>query len=245
MITLVLTLLAVLTLPLNLNLNLNLNLLDPSASSAFLASPGSGVGALHFYFEGGVHQKCFLEELPKDTTVIGTFTAEKNVKANDYEPDQYAEDPNTSIDLVVKHIDTNHELVNQKGKSKGRFTFTASDHGQHQLCFTCQQGGWFSSQKTKLTLDLLFGDISHDVFSGKTEAVKDVATRVKDLTERAHAIVREQRYQKTLEAKFRDTSEATNTKVVHWTIIQVVVLVITGLWQIRHLRQFFVTKKLV
>lgn len=44
---------------------------------------------------------------------------------------------------------------------------------------------------------------------------------------------------------FRDQSELTNSRVVWWTILQILVLGVTCFWQMRHLKQFFVSKKLV
>ena len=49
---------------------------------------------------------------------------------------------------------------------------------------------------------------------------------------------------KEREAEFRDQSEATNARVVRWTLVQLVVLGITCAWQLSHLRAFFIKQKL-
>lgn len=46
------------------------------------------------------------------------------------------------------------------------------------------------------------------------------------------------------EAEFRDQSETTNSRVVRWMLIQVVVLGGTCAWQLSHLRSFFIKQKL-
>jgi hypothetical protein len=46
------------------------------------------------------------------------------------------------------------------------------------------------------------------------------------------------------EAEFRDQSEATNAKIVRWTLIQLCVLGVTCAWQLSHLRAFFIKQKL-
>jgi hypothetical protein len=46
------------------------------------------------------------------------------------------------------------------------------------------------------------------------------------------------------EAEFRDQSEHTNSRVVRWTIIQLVILAVTCIWQLSHLRAFFIKQKL-
>jgi hypothetical protein len=73
----------------------------------------------------------------------------------------------------------------------------------------------------------------------------DLTLRVRAVNDKVQNIRREQIYQRERERDFRDKSENTNSRVVNWTVIQMVVLGITGVWQVRHLSQFFKSKKLV
>lgn len=47
------------------------------------------------------------------------------------------------------------------------------------------------------------------------------------------------------EERFRGTSESTNQRVLWWSIVQTLILILTGIWQMRHLKSFFEAKKLV
>ena len=47
------------------------------------------------------------------------------------------------------------------------------------------------------------------------------------------------------EERFRQTSESTNQRVLWWAIAQTCILIVTGLWQMKHLKSFFEAKKLV
>lgn len=47
------------------------------------------------------------------------------------------------------------------------------------------------------------------------------------------------------EERFRQTSESTNQRVLWWSIVQTIILVAIGIWQMRHLKSFFEAKKLV
>nr|KAF6320228.1 transmembrane p24 trafficking protein 4 [Myotis myotis] len=58
-------------------------------------------------------------------------------------------------------------------------------------------------------------------------------------------IQKEQDYQRYREERFRLTSESTNQRVLWWSITQTVILILTGIWQMRHLKSFFEAKKLV
>jgi len=47
------------------------------------------------------------------------------------------------------------------------------------------------------------------------------------------------------EERFRQTSESTSQRVLWWAVAQTVILILTGIWQMRHLKGFFEAKKLV
>jgi len=99
----------------------------------------------------------------------------------------------------------------------------------------------------KFHLELSIGEDPTD--SQATDQTKqvlgDMATRLRELNGRVASIRREQQYQREREAEFRDTSELTNSRVVWWTVAQLAILAFTALWQMRHLKSFFVSKKLV
>ena len=44
------------------------------------------------------------------------------------------------------------------------------------------------------------------------------------------------------EERFRLISESTNQRVLWWSIAQTVILILTGIWQMRHLKSFFEAK---
>ncbi len=81
--------------------------------------------------------------------------------------------------------------------------------------------------------------------SKKTEHVQSLTGKVKALNKKILDIRREQELTRERESKFRDQSESTNSKVVNWSIIQLVVLGATCIWQLKHLRSFFVKQKIV
>uniref|UniRef100_A0A1D1XZ61 Transmembrane emp24 domain-containing protein 9 n=1 Tax=Anthurium amnicola TaxID=1678845 RepID=A0A1D1XZ61_9ARAE len=195
--------------------------------------------ALYFYLEGS-EQKCFLEELPKETVVVGTFKAEE---WSDKQK-QFHENRGLGIQITVEELPHNSRLVNQKGPSSGTFTFTAVESGDHAICFRTNSSSWFSSTQVRLHLDMAIGDTGSDDDPG-ADHINDLSQRVRDLNHRIADIRREQNYQREREAEFRDQSELTNSRVVAWTIVQLIVLGITCLWQMRHLKSFFEAKKLV
>lgn len=112
--------------------------------------------------------------------------------------------PSLSITVTVDEVfDHDHRVVNTRGSSEGRFTFSAADSGDHRICFTPSHAtashGWLSSGMPvggiKLTLDLTTGETSAIESTDKGK-ISDIVQRVKDLNARLHDIKREQVFQR-------------------------------------------------
>ncbi|KAI9785785.1 MAG: emp24p/erv25p- protein [Geoglossum umbratile] len=218
----------------------------PQALTAFaLISLVIPAQSLFFYLDAGA-PKCFFEELPKDTLVVGHYSAEEfNAQSGAYEAN-----PQLGINIWVDEaFDNDHRVVNVKGATKGSFTFSAAESGEHKLCFTAistaHNAGWTAGSlgAVKLSLDMAIGTTS-DIESSDKGKIQDIVQKVKDLNGRLLDIKREQMFQRAREAEFRDQSESTNSRVVRWTLLQLAVLGITCAWQLSHLRAFFIKQKL-
>ncbi|KAF1983052.1 putative endosomal cargo receptor [Aulographum hederae CBS 113979] len=203
--------------------------------------------ALHFFIEPDV-AKCFFEELPKDTLVVGHFEALHFIE----QTKTYETDPDLGIYISVEEtFDNYHRIVSQRGSSKGRFTFSAADSGEHRICFTATgasaKQGWLMGGEpaggVKFSLDMAIGETSNIESTDKGK-IQDLQQKVKDLNSRLQDIRREQVFQREREAEFRDQSESTNSRVVRWSLIQLLILAATCAWQLSHLRAFFIKQKL-
>ncbi|SPN99563.1 related to p24 protein, involved in membrane trafficking [Cephalotrichum gorgonifer] len=212
-----------------------------------LLALGGVAQALYFYIDG-TQPRCFVEELPKDTLVVGDY------KAEEWDDKQRAWTSHSGISLYIsvdEIFDNDHRVVSQRGAQDGRFTFTAADAGDHRLCFTPSstsgRAAWQSAKSAnggiRLHLDLAIGETS-EIDSKDKNKIDDIVTRIKDLNARLGDVRREQVFQREREADFRDQSEATNSRVVRWILFQLVVMGCTCVWQLSHLRSFFIKQKL-
>ncbi|CAA9964318.1 COPII vesicle coat component Erp5/Erp6 [Pyrenophora teres f. maculata] len=231
--------------------------------AAALAVPSQ---ALHFYMEGAI-TKCFYEELPKDTLVVASnlnpkpklatnttrnTTGHYHAEAWDDHTKTFVTKQEVSVYVTVEEtFDNNHRIVAQRGKSEGRFTFSAADSGQHRICVQPQNvqssgNGWLNGGihgTVRFTLDMAIGETSR-IESADKDTVETLVQKVQDLNSRLQDVRREQVFQREREAEFRDQSEHTNSRVVRWTLIQLVILAVTCVWQLSHLRSFFIKQKL-
>ncbi|KAI6161765.1 emp24/gp25L/p24 family/GOLD-domain-containing protein [Pisolithus thermaeus] len=191
------------------------------------------VHGLHFYLDAN-EKRCFIEELPSDTAVEGHYKAlEWNEQAR-----EYVLEPELGILVEVEEMETRHSVVKTRGPPEGQFTFSSHDAGDHSICLSTNYTSWFSSTHVKLYLDIIVGAVRPDIEHDRSH-VSELASKVRDLNQKLEDIRREQQYQREREADFRDLSEATNTRAVWYSLLQIVVLVLTCTWQLKHLKRFF------
>ncbi|XP_010708921.1 transmembrane emp24 domain-containing protein 11-like isoform X2 [Meleagris gallopavo] len=98
----------------------------------------------------------------------------------------------------------------------------------------------------RIHLDIRVGEhfLDEAVIQAK-DKVNKVNVRIEHLLEQIHHISKEQNYEREREEKFRKTSEQTNRNILWWAVVQTLILVSIGIWQIKSLRDFFIAKKLV
>ncbi len=196
--------------------------------------------SLHFYIKHN-EKRCFFEELPSDTLVVAKFDA----GVYDDTKQDFVKPSDLSFELTVDEtFDNDHRVVQQKLlHSLNEFTFTSLDNGEHKFCFIPK----FKREpnaKIRVFLDVIIGK-SNSIDSKKTDEVGWLIYKVNELNSKTDDIKREHANIREREASFRDQSEKTNARVVKWTVFQIFVLVGIGLWQLKHLKSFFIKEKVV
>ncbi|TEB21814.1 hypothetical protein FA13DRAFT_1819333 [Coprinellus micaceus] len=205
---------------------------------SFLLCLFTSINALHFYLDAN-QKRCFVEELPSDTVVEGHYRAlewsEKESK--------YLENPDLGIIVEVQEEPSAHVVVKTVGPLEGRFTFTSHEASDHSICLSTNYTTWFSHTHIRMNLDIVVGSSKADVEKDRSH-ISDMSSKIRDLNNKLEDIRREQQYQREREADYRDLSEATNSKAVWYSLAQIIVLVATCAWQMRHLKRFFEDRKM-
>lgn len=210
----------------------------------FLLSACISAGNGLYFHMGETEKKCFIEEIPDETMVTGKYRTQLyDEAAQDFMP------ASPGIGMHVEVQGPSSEVVLSKFyASEGRFTFTSHTPGEHTICLHTNSTKWslFAGGKLRVHLEILIGEHANDY---EEIAAKDKLTelqlRMRQLLDQVDQISKEQSYQRYREEKFRSTSESTNQRVLWWAVIQTLVLLVTGFWQMRHLKGFFEAKKLV
>ncbi|XP_064630455.1 transmembrane emp24 domain-containing protein 9-like isoform X2 [Lineus longissimus] len=199
----------------------------------------SSASALYFHI-GETEKKCFIEEIPEETMVVGHY------KVLMYDPQ--------AKDYVMSYLGMHVEVLDPSSKAilsrtyaaEGRFTFTSHSSGEHTVCLHSNSSAWFGGGQLRVHLDVQVGEHANDYQQiAAKDKLNELQLRVRQLLDQVEQITKEQNYQRYREERFRQTSESTNQRVLWWSIAQTVILLITGFWQMRHLKSFFEAKKLV
>merc|ERR1712226_1609693 len=216
-------------------------MLDRVLSFFLLICCLSAVSGLYFHI-GETERKCFIEEIPDETMVVGNYKVEMFDKMqNKYVPTV------SGLGMHVEVRDPDDKVIMSRTyAAEGRFTFTSHTAGEHIICLHSNSSAWFGGGQLRVHLDIQVGEHANDY---QQIAAKDKLTelqlRVRQLLDQVEQITKEQNYQRYREERFRQTSESTNQRVLWWSLGQTAILMIMGAWQMRHLKSFFEAKKLV
>lgn len=195
------------------------------------------VQAIHFYVHNG-ETKCFYENLSQGNLMFGDLDGFVERDAGIFEAD-------SAMQLTVtidETFDNDHRVMTQKNSHEGDFTFTALDTGEHRICITPT----YPSSDVRIRVFLDIDITSVQVLDSKRkEDMDSLKGRIQQLLNKIGYIRTEQRVLRQFEAKFRDQSEAANSKIVFWAILQIIALGGACAFQLRYLKNFFVKQKVL
>ncbi|XP_065185236.1 transmembrane emp24 domain-containing protein eca-like [Sycon ciliatum] len=198
--------------------------------------------ALYFHILETSHPKCFIEEIPDETLVVGKYKTQAwDDASNTFLPSS----PGIGMHVVVTDP-SQKTLMSKFYSSEGKFSFTSHSPGEHTICLQTNSTKWTSGKKLRVHLDIEVGEQAVDYAQvAAREKLTELQLRVRQLLDQVEQISKEQNYQRFREEQFRSTSESTNSRVLWWSLAQTAILLVLGYWQMRHLRGFFEAKKLV
>jgi len=189
--------------------------------------------------------RCFMEEVPKDTLILAKW---KGSFQNEQGAIRYQQPSKKNLGFIVyaKDPDGNDVLTKTVGL-EGRIAFSTHVGGEYQLCWQTNGSRWFEkAARIKMELEIETGADAIDYEEiAQAEHLTDLQIEVRRRNDQAFEIMKEQSYLKAREIIARDESETINSRVMWWSIAETILLVASGFWQIRHLKNFFRQKKLV
>ncbi|KAL5109009.1 Transmembrane emp24 domain-containing protein 4 [Taenia crassiceps] len=166
--------------------------------------------------------KCFIEEVPEDTPIAGTYSIAV------LQDEQFVRSPKHGVHVEVKDPEGN-VVLSRMYSQEGRFVITSQTAGEYSICLSSSSSDW-----TKSLLEI-----------ASKEELNELELHIRQLLEQVATLAKDQDFQRAREEYFRRLSESINNRVTWWSVAQVLLLCLTGFFQMRNLRSFFLAKKLV
>jgi len=189
----------------------------------------------------GSKQKCIQEDVQKDVLVVGTYTVdfEVNNHQNEFE-----------VDLEITDGKANR-LYQKTQATNGKFAFTSDDYDTFNICFNQKpiNGDDLHLQPpplSRITLDVKLGvEAKSYADIAKAEHLSNMELELRRLEDLAESIVNDFAQMKQSEETHRDTNESTNERMLHFSILSMICLLLLAVWQVIYLKSYFKQKKLI
>ena len=152
---------------------------------------------------------------------------------------------------VTVHNPDQKEILSRSYGAEGKFSFTSDQPGEFLVCMGSNATSSFNilkstQQRLRVNFKIKVGEHTQNYQEiAQQEELTEMQLHLRRMIEQTQGVAREQNFQRYRENKFRQQSEDISTKVLRWAVVQVVVLLCIGGYQMRHLRKFFEAKKLV
>lgn len=160
--------------------------------------------------------------------------------------------------MLVEVFEGDKKLIHRKASHSSQFAFDVLETCQHKICLTPKsfykkyfEGGSsppyvveeLKFKIARVAIELKVGDeyLPTDVIDG---GVEDMRQKVERLNGKMLAIMQDHWFLRLKEEGFRDLSEFINSRVMRWTLIQSIVLVLIGAYQLLTLERFFIKQKI-
>ncbi|WAQ90760.1 hypothetical protein PtA15_13A159 [Puccinia triticina] len=163
---------------------------------------------------------CFFEDLHVDDKMTITF--------------QVAGGGHLDIDFWLNDPQGNH-LWNVIKRDTGTFTFTATQGGKHEYCF--------SNAMSTVSSKTVSFNVHGVMYVAEDANMAPIELEIKHLASALEAVKEEQQYIVVREKLHRNTAESTNDRVKWWSLIQTAMVLGVTAWQVFYLKRFFEVKR--
>ncbi|XP_043488856.1 transmembrane emp24 domain-containing protein bai [Polistes fuscatus] len=193
----------------------------------------TNVNCINWYLEPNTH-KCLKEDVQANVLVTGEYFV--------------SEEFGQKVDYVIR--DTKGHILSQKEDIPHnkllKFSFITETADTFEVCFISHVSSHQRGVKQEIML-LTKRGIETKSYEGIAEAakLKPVEVELKRLEDLSEVIVQDFARMRKNEEEMRDTNEATNARVLYFSIFSICCLLGLSTLQVFYLRRFFRAKKLI
>jgi len=187
------------------------------------------VHSFYFFVEKG-KDECFHAEFPKQAAVLVSYNLLDEIKLGSME-----------LQIREKDIDTISRVINGT-TGQGQFSLR-SPSNTFQMCAVLNSADEMTA-RLELSMSLGHDDAYYQQMAVK-ERLSHFQVVVAQVAESLQEILSEADYMKEQEVFFHGQSIQMNQESAWWPILQVMILIFTGIFVVNNLKSFFKSKRLV
>jgi hypothetical protein len=200
---------------------------------AFLLCLSTLLCANGLYFLVKEKPKCFTFEQPKDMPMFFTYRIPPNEQEVIFEL-FYGSMPRPEMQIMHKVL----------AGGAGHVDFTADNDGVYSYCL--MKSDQYQQAPVKLSISLTYGfDSEHYQKLVEGHNFDAVNLQVHKLNDILTMTLNEADYQKHKEVEYHKDTEKMNSAALWWPVVQIIILILTGVYQVHHLKNFFKSNKFI
>lgn len=194
--------------------------------------------AMLFFYLPTNREQCFQYEAVR-------YSFEQSVRIDAHYKVRSTVTEGTQITAYIKNpsrVLLSSEVLNNDDRDQ--FHFSATMSGSYQVCLLLQ--GTTNPVSMEMNIESERDPSALSTSSGKLSAsMQEYNTKIGTVQNYIAAAMQEAEHLSERQDRFDGTVESTYSRVVWFTIINLVVMVSAGVWQVLHLKSFFKEKKIV
>nr|PIL96438.1 transmembrane protein [Toxoplasma gondii COUG] len=201
-------------------------------NAAVLPQP-LGASAAYFYVQES-QDKCFVESVPVGVALTVTY---KN-----------PENPGVTCSIIFK--DPSGRSVYSKEvlptEPQGKISHMTATAGEYKVCISCASSKWFNTQLLKWSISIELGDTEINLDElAKKDQVDSLQLKLQAIAKRLEAMQAENEYERVQEERFQRTHESINSRVLWFSVLQLLLLCATTLVSVFYLIRYFHSQKII
>ena len=185
------------------------------------------------YFLVSSERKCFNIEQPRDTPIVFAYEL----------LDEHVE---VVLSLYYGQLalpDMKIKDISVTTKGSDHLDFVADNDGYYSICLVKNGGG---EERARFSLQINYGyDSEYYEKLSNEQHFDQINMEVHRLNDQMTMILNEADFQKHKEIQFHLETEKMNSAALWWPMVQIGILVATGIFQVQNLKRFFKSNKLI
>jgi len=183
--------------------------------------------------ENSSGEECFVVEQPQDTAFVAKYKF----------PGAGFGSGSGAIVTLVDIANGEEKFRTRVAEQQGVLTMTTGTDAKHNLCVK-PEGSFKKPVVFSLSLSLGHSDGYYEEMAA-SEHMDRLQLEVVRLTDQLAQILDEADYMKEREVEFHEATEAMEHNAQWWPILQICILLLTGVFQVKHLKRFFQRQKML